>query len=126
MGWYGPMQLPPALKPEFGWEADLAVRPATQHEDPLAPVRILGGTCKVHHNDNAYYSTERETSLVRWNDREDTTIDRFDGARARLRRPTASWDICKAEVAQPPLCTLCHRTLPGQSVQARTLQYPVR
>lgn len=56
-----------------------------QRGDPLYPVRILGTKCKVHESDQHYHNTEREVNLVKWNGRDDTTIDRFDGA---ARPPT--------------------------------------
>ena len=61
---------------------------APQRGDPLYPVRILGSKCKVHESDQHYHNTEREVNLVKWNDREDTTIDRFDGAALLSNRST--------------------------------------
>ena len=66
---------------ELSWRAYLNDFCVSQKDDPLAPVRILGAACKVTQNDQNYYSAERESSLVKWNDRDDTLIDRFDGAR---------------------------------------------
>lgn len=40
----------------------------------------MGTKCKVHESDQHYHATEREVNLVKWNGRDDTTIDRFDGA----------------------------------------------
>lgn len=55
------------------------LRQRVQRGDPLYPVRILGSKCKVHESDQQYHATEREVNLVKWNGRDDTTIDRFDG-----------------------------------------------
>ena len=47
--------------------------------DPLATVRIYGSAITPTRSDTNYNAVERESSLVKWNDRDDTLIDRFDG-----------------------------------------------
>ena len=61
------------------------------YEDPLLALRVAGVGARITRNDAAYYAAERESTLVKWNDRDDTLIDRFDGARARPHpaRPAA-------------------------------------
>eukprot|EP00898_Chlorokybus_atmophyticus_P004573 jgi/Chlat1/5116/Chrsp33S05118 len=52
---------------------------ASRQLDPQQTLRIVGTPCVIQHSAVQYHAIESEHTLIPWNGKEDTKIDRFDG-----------------------------------------------